>query len=142
MMKITDRSFFKTLHPGCIRHGIAEIIKMGVIKDSTLFDAVEKAGNRLIETKFGIEACEEGSEIDNLSEVIIAKAMEGYVRSEYGNLWETHQRRPHAYGHTWSPGFELQAGFFMGTQLQLDWDTVRTFPIWRAGSQTKTSIVF
>jgi predicted O-methyltransferase YrrM len=25
------------------------------------------------------------------------------VRSEYGNLWETHQARPHAYGHTlWS----------------------------------------
>ena len=24
--------------------------------------------------------------------------MEGYVRSEYGNLWETHQCRPHAYG--------------------------------------------
>lgn len=37
-----------------------------------------------------------------------------YVRSEYGNLWETHQCRPHAYGHTWSPGYELPAGMLHG----------------------------
>ena len=40
--------------------------------------------------------------------------MEGYVRSEYGNLWETHQCRPHAFGHTWSPGYELPAGMLHG----------------------------
>eukprot|EP00929_Paragymnodinium_shiwhaense_P099504 TRINITY_DN611_c0_g1_i12.p1 TRINITY_DN611_c0_g1~~TRINITY_DN611_c0_g1_i12.p1 ORF type:complete len:434 (-),score=115.68 TRINITY_DN611_c0_g1_i12:115-1416(-) len=40
--------------------------------------------------------------------------MEGYVRSEYGNLWETHQCRPHAYGHTWSPGYELPSGMLHG----------------------------
>jgi len=40
--------------------------------------------------------------------------MEGYVRSEYGNLWETHQCRPHAYGHTWSPGYELLSGMLHG----------------------------
>lgn len=114
ILTLTDRQFFKTLKPGWIRHGIAEIIKMAVTKDKTLFDDVEEAGNRLVETKFGIENCERGSEIDVLSERIIAKAMDGYVRSEYGNLWETHQCRPHAYGHTWSPGFELQAGLLHG----------------------------
>lgn len=41
-------------------------------------------------------------------------AMESYVRAEYGNLWETHQARPHAYGHTWSPGYELPAGMLHG----------------------------
>lgn len=40
--------------------------------------------------------------------------MESYVRSEYGNLWETHQCRPHAFGHTWSPGYELPAGMLHG----------------------------
>ena len=34
--------------------------------------------------------------------------------SEYGNLWETHQCRPHAFGHTWSPGYELPAGMLHG----------------------------
>lgn len=37
-----------------------------------------------------------------------------YVKAEYGNLWETHQCRPHAYGHTWSPGYELPAGLLHG----------------------------
>ena len=36
------------------------------------------------------------------------------MRSEYGNLWETHQCRPHAYGHTWSPGYELPSGMLHG----------------------------
>lgn len=114
ILTLTDRQFFKTLEPGWIRHGIAEIIKMAVTKDSSLFDCVEEAGARLVETKFGIEECERGSDFDVLCEAIIAKAMNGYVQSEYGNLWETHQCRPHAYGHTWSPGFELQAGLLHG----------------------------
>lgn len=114
ILTLTDRQFFKTLKPGWIRHGIAEIIKMAVTKDATLFDCLEKAGDHLVQTKFGVENCERGSEIDMLSDTIIAKAMDGYVRSEYGNLWETHQCRPHAYGHTWSPGFELQAGLLHG----------------------------
>ncbi|CDF32795.1 unnamed protein product [Chondrus crispus] len=45
--------------------------------------------------------------------------MDGYVRSEYGNLWETHQCRPHAYGHTRSPGFELQAGLLHGHAVSI-----------------------
>lgn len=114
VLTLTDRQFFTTLHPGWIRHGIAEIVKMACVKDATLFECLERAGNRLVETKFGVENCERGSDIDQLSESIIAKAMDGYVRSEYGNLWETHQCRPHAFGHTWSPGFELQAGLLHG----------------------------
>eukprot|EP00188_Purpureofilum_apyrenoidigerum_P004429 Plantae.Rhodophyta-Purpureofilum_apyrenoidigerum.ctg5009.p1 GENE.Plantae.Rhodophyta-Purpureofilum_apyrenoidigerum.ctg5009~~Plantae.Rhodophyta-Purpureofilum_apyrenoidigerum.ctg5009.p1 ORF type:complete len:876 (-),score=200.40 Plantae.Rhodophyta-Purpureofilum_apyrenoidigerum.ctg5009:642-3269(-) len=114
ILTLTDRSFFRTLHHGWIRHGIAEIIKMAVVKDFGLFQLVEEAGGELVKTKFGIEQCERGSRIDELSEQIIAKAMDCYVRSEYGNLWETHQCRPHAYGHTWSPGFEIQAGLLHG----------------------------
>jgi len=49
-----------------------------------------------------------------MGDLIVGKAMEAYVQSEYGNLWETHQCRPHAYGHTWSPGFELPAGMLHG----------------------------
>lgn len=114
VLTLTDRQFFRTLEKGWIRHGIAEIIKMAVTKDSTLFEALEEAGEKLVTSKFGIEGVEAGSHFDTLSESIIAKAMDGYVRSEYGNLWETHQCRPHAYGHTWSPGFELQAGLLHG----------------------------
>ncbi|KAL9953623.1 hypothetical protein ACROYT_G041070 [Oculina patagonica] len=37
-----------------------------------------------------------------------------YMRSEYSNIWETHQCRPHAYGHTWSAGYELASGMLHG----------------------------
>merc|ERR1719262_2032369 len=53
VLTLTDRSFFKTLHEGWVRHGIAEIVKMAVVKDKSLFELIEKAGPRLIRTKFG-----------------------------------------------------------------------------------------
>lgn len=114
VLTITDRYFWKTLKEGWIRHGIAEIIKMACVEDMPLFELVEKAGTKLIRTKFGTEGCEDDQEFQDLCDEIIGKAMESYVRSEYGNLWETHQCRPHAFGHTWSPGYELPAGMLHG----------------------------
>jgi len=113
ILTLTDRSFFQSLHEGWLRHGIAEIIKMAVVKDKSLFELLEKAGPRLITTKFGTVG-DRDAEFEEMCDLIIGKAMEGYVRSEYGNLWETHQCRPHAYGHTWSPGYELPAGMLHG----------------------------
>merc|ERR1719440_2736468 len=115
VLTITDRGFWKSLHPGWLRHGIAEIIKMAVMKDIKLFELMEKYGAKANATKFGTEG--EGiddPEFQDVCDLIIGKAMEGYVRSEYGNLWETHQCRPHAYGHTWSPGYELPSGMLHG----------------------------
>merc|ERR1711871_454493 len=116
VLTLTDRAFFKTLHPGWLRHGIAEIIKMACVKDAGLFALLEEAGERIIRTKFGVECADapDGDAFGKKCDLIIAKAMEGYVRSEYGNLWETHQCRPHAFGHMWSPGYELPAGMLHG----------------------------
>ena len=113
VLTLTDRAFWRTLHEGWIRHGIAEIIKMACVKDISLIDLLEQAGPRLIRTKFGTEG-DTDPEFEKLCDLIIGKAMEGYVRAEYGNLWETHQMRPHAFGHTWSPGYELPAGMLHG----------------------------
>jgi len=114
VLTLTDRFFWSTLHEGWIRHGVAEIIKMACVKDIVLFELVEKAGPRLIRTKFGTVGCDEDNEFQDLCDKIVGRAMESYVRSEYGNLWETHQCRPHAFGHTWSPGYELPAGMLHG----------------------------
>lgn len=114
ILTLTDRSFWSTLHEGWIRHGIAEIIKMACVKDFSLFQLLERAGPKLIRTKFGTIACDNDPEFQDLCDNIVGKAMESYVRSEYGNLWETHQCRPHAFGHTWSPGYELPAGMLHG----------------------------
>jgi 3-dehydroquinate synthetase len=114
ILSITDRFFFKTLREGWLRHGIIEIIKMAVVKDAELFCDLEKAGPELITTRFGTTDCEADSEISTLSQKILGGALRSYVAAEYGNLYETHQCRPHAYGHTWSPGFEIEAGLLHG----------------------------
>jgi len=116
---LTDRHFFGTLDEGWLRHGIAEIIKMAVVKDASLFDDLEQAGPRLITTRFGTVDTETGDSIDELSGRILAKAMKSYVEAEYDNLYETHQCRPHAYGHTWSPGFEIAAGLLHGHAVSI-----------------------
>jgi len=113
VLTLTDRSFFKTLHEGWLRHGIAEIIKMACVKDLSCFELLERAGPALIRTKFGT-LNEEDESFGKMCDLIVGKAMEGYVKCEYGNLWETHQCRPHAYGHTWSPGYEIPAGMLHG----------------------------
>ncbi|MBE9103040.1 sedoheptulose 7-phosphate cyclase [Vacuolonema iberomarrocanum] len=114
ILSITDRSFFKTLREGWLRHGIAEIIKMAVVKDAELFGYLEQAGADLIDTRFATLDCQPGEEISILSQKILGAAMRSYVEAEYDNLYETHQCRPHAYGHTWSPGFEIAAGLLHG----------------------------
>ncbi|XP_063723327.1 uncharacterized protein LOC134851255 [Symsagittifera roscoffensis] len=132
VLTLTDRMFWKSLKTGWARHGIAEIVKMACVKDVRAFELLEKAGNILVKTKFGTEMTSneysrtkleadlekhgfaDEHEFQDTCDEIVGRAMEGYVRSEYGNLWETHQARPHAYGHTWSPGYELPAGMLHG----------------------------
>lgn len=113
VLTLTDRTLWNTLHEGWLRHGIAEIIKMAVVKDLSLFELLEGIGPRLISSKFGTK-CPEDAEFGRKCDLIVGKAMHSYVQSEYGNLWETHQCRPHAYGHTWSPGYELPSGMLHG----------------------------
>jgi len=117
ILSITDRFFFSTLKEGWLRHGIIEIIKMAVIKDIELFEDLEAAGPRLISTRFGTITGQNGNSdeaIGPLSQKILGGAIRSYVAAEYNNLYETHQCRPHAYGHTWSPGFEIEAGLLHG----------------------------
>merc|ERR1711868_78515 len=113
VLTLTDRTLWSSLHEGWLRHGIAEIIKMAIVKDWSLFQLLETAGPELIYTKFG-NKCAENKEFGRTCDLIVGKAMHSYVRSEYGNLYETHQCRPHAFGHTWSPGYELPAGLLHG----------------------------
>jgi len=114
VLSVTDRSFFSTLHKGWLRHGVAEIIKMAVVKDAKLFGYLEQANTRLLDTSFGTVNFDKDDEINDLSQKILGAAMRSYVEAEYDNLYETHQCRPHAYGHTWSPGFEIKAGLLHG----------------------------
>lgn len=111
---LTDRFFFGTLHEGWLRHGVAEIVKMAIVKNADLFDDLEAAQPNLVATRFGTIDCTADDPIHALSQRILGGAMRSYIEAEYDNLYETHQCRPHAYGHTWSPGFEIEAGLLHG----------------------------
>ncbi|WP_194852402.1 sedoheptulose 7-phosphate cyclase [Nonlabens antarcticus] len=112
VLTLTDRTFFKTLRSGWIRHGVAEIIKMAVVKDAQLFDLLEETGIELVYSGFGTVTDDE--KLSANGQRILSLAMRSYVEAEYGNLYETHQCRPHAYGHTWSPGYEIPSGMLHG----------------------------
>ena len=112
VLTLTDRTFFKTLRTGWIRHGIAEIIKMAVVKDIELFELLEDIGIDLLHSQFGTKG--NNQELSNKGQRVLTLAMKSYVEAEYGNLYETHQCRPHAFGHTWSPGYEIPSGMLHG----------------------------
>jgi 3-dehydroquinate synthase len=120
VVSITDRFFFGTLHEGWLRHGTAEIIKIATVKNAELFDDLVAAQDGLISTRFGTSGCEAGDEMHRLSQKILSGAMRSYIEAEYDNLYETHQCRPHAYGHTWSPGFEIEADLLHGHAVAID----------------------
>ena len=83
VLTLTDRSFFRTQHRACLRHGIAEIVKIAVVKDEELFCLLEQKGCTLLSTKFGTEM--EGFQGDqkvfgNVCDLTIGKALERYVK--------------------------------------------------------------
>ncbi|MEM0995270.1 MAG: sedoheptulose 7-phosphate cyclase [Bacteroidota bacterium] len=112
ILTLTDRTFFKTLRTGWIRHGVAEIIKMAVVKDAKLFRLLEETGIELVTSKFGADTSDLA--LRDTGNQVLYRAMRSYVEAEYSNLYETHQCRPHAYGHTWSPGYEIPSGMLHG----------------------------
>ena len=119
VVSITDRFFFKSLREGWLRHGIAEIIKIAVVKNAELFQDLEAAQADLIATRFGTVDCHPDDPINALSQKILAGSLRSYIEAEYDNVYETHQCRPHAYGHTWSPGFEIGAGLLHGHAVSI-----------------------
>jgi len=117
VLTIVDRSFFRTLHPAHVRHGIAEAIKMAVIDDAELFELLVDHGPQLVRTRFATEGFD--ARLAAVADDVVFKALRSYMRHEGTNPWETHQARPHAYGHTWSPGYELHSGLLHGQAVSV-----------------------
>ena len=120
VLNISDRSFFKSLKTSWVRHGIAEIHKMAVIRDKELFHLLEDTGLNLTKTHFGTINCNIKDEIVSKSKKIIGLSLKSYVESEYDNLHEVHSIRDHAFGHGLSANFELKAGLLHGHAISVE----------------------
>ena len=95
-----DVEFLQTLDKRHIANGIAEIVKIAIIKDSTLFELLEQHATRLIADRFsGNPAYRQ----------ILVRATAGMLEELAGNLWEAVLERVVDYGHTFSPKLEMAA---------------------------------
>ena len=95
-----DTTFLKTLDERHISNGIAEIIKMAIIKDARLFDLLEESVGTLIADRFSGRA--------EYQEILV-RATVGMLEELSNNLWETILERVVDYGHTFSPTLEMAA---------------------------------
>ncbi|MET8544680.1 sedoheptulose 7-phosphate cyclase [Kitasatospora sp. NPDC004799] len=100
-----DRSFLDTLDARHLSNGLAEILKMALIKSSELFDLLEDFGPLLIEDRF------QGSTpvLETAARRVVAEAIHLMLEELQPNLWEQCLERCVDYGHTFSPTIEMEA---------------------------------
>lgn len=95
-----DKTFLQTLDKRNICNGLAEILKIAIIKDAELFSLLETHAENLIENKF---------QNDEVSDMIISRAVTGMLEELEPNLWEHNLERLVDFGHTFSPAIEIAA---------------------------------
>jgi len=94
-----DRNFLKTLPKRHILNGICEMIKLAVIKDSTLFELLEVYGTSCIDSRFQ----------DETSRLILDRSVGGMLEELQPNLFEEELARRVDFGHTFSYGLETHS---------------------------------
>ncbi|MEU6440171.1 sedoheptulose 7-phosphate cyclase [Streptomyces sp. NPDC047046] len=121
---LLDRSFLTTLDTRHISNGLAEILKIALIKDTRLFDLLEHHGETVLHNK--LQSPENqgqpgpadapvnqrlslpGRQPDPSTE-IIERSIHGMLEELQPNLWEKQLERVVDYGHTFSPTIEMHA---------------------------------
>ncbi|TXS42138.1 sedoheptulose 7-phosphate cyclase [Streptomyces sp. uw30] len=121
---LLDRTFLTTLGDRHISNGLAEILKIALIKDARLFDLLEQHGTDLLRDKLQSPAsgigltpadapvdqrlAAHGLHLDPATEVV-ERAIHGMLEELQPNLWEKVLERVVDYGHTFSPTIEMRA---------------------------------
>ncbi|CAL8101787.1 unnamed protein product [Orchesella dallaii] len=95
-----DQSFLKTLPKRHLSNGMAEILKMALVKDLKLFELLEEFGQSLIDTKF------QGNQA--VGDEVLTKAIDTMLEELVPNLWEDDLDRLVDYGHVISPQLEME----------------------------------
>ena len=102
---ILDFSFLETLPEAQVRNGMAELVKIAVVANRAVFEALEKHGEELLQTRFGY--LDGTPELRELGHDVTYDAIATMLDLEVPNLHELDLDREIAYGHTWSPTLEL-----------------------------------
>jgi 3-dehydroquinate synthase len=114
MANINDVRFLATLPAREIACGLAEIVKMAVVRDPVLFDLVEGHAPELMDSRFAEPA-------RGVWE-ILARAEESMLAELHPNLFEGDLRRLVDFGHSFSPQLEVHSEYRLahGEAVALD----------------------
>ncbi|MBV8069870.1 MAG: iron-containing alcohol dehydrogenase [Acidobacteriaceae bacterium] len=100
---INDRAFLQTLPARELSCGMAEMIKMALIRDASLFDAIEKHGRELLFSHF--------SSPPQIARDILFRAELLMMEELAPNLFEEQHARLVDFGHTFSPSIEIGSSY-------------------------------
>ncbi|KQS71165.1 sedoheptulose 7-phosphate cyclase [Modestobacter sp. Leaf380] len=115
-----DFSFLASLAEDQVRNGMAELIKIAVVANRTVFDLLDEHGEDLLRTRFG--HLDGTPEIRKVADQVTDEAIDTMLQLEVPNLAELDLDRVIAYGHTWSPTLELtpEVPYFHGHAISVD----------------------
>jgi 3-dehydroquinate synthetase len=100
---VNDPSFLTTMSPRDISCGIAEIIKIALVRDCCLFELLEEHGKELLESRF--------ARPPQAARRLLRTAQISMLEELQPNLYETNLLRLVDFGHTFSPLIETQSGY-------------------------------
>ncbi|MGH3918396.1 MAG: sedoheptulose 7-phosphate cyclase [Gammaproteobacteria bacterium] len=104
-VSLLDRSFLATLDDRHISNGLAEILKIALIKDWYLFQLLESYAELLLDERF-----QGRTPIgDTVAKKVLSRAIDGMLEELQPNLWENKLERLVDYGHSFSPTLEMRA---------------------------------
>ncbi|MFI9389014.1 iron-containing alcohol dehydrogenase [Kutzneria sp. NPDC052558] len=130
---LLDRAFLSTLDERHIRNGLAEILKIALIKDAALFDLLEQHGAALVTERLQGET----PQTEAATRGVLRAAVHGMLEELQPNLWEHSLERLVDYGHTFSPTIEMRAlpALLHGEAVNVDM-ALTTVIGWRRGLVT------
>ena len=100
-----DRSFLRTLDLRHISNGLAEILKMALIRSEELFTLLESQGASVLVDR--LQGTTE--QLGLAADTIVAESIHLMLEELQPNLWESTLERCVDYGHTFSPTIEMHA---------------------------------
>ena len=100
-----DRSFLGTLERRHVANGLAEILKMALIRSSKLTDLLATHGRAMLDDSFSGTDPSLASAMD----AVISMSIQLMLEELQPNLWETNLERCVDFGHTFSPTIEMEA---------------------------------
>jgi 3-dehydroquinate synthase len=111
---VNDPSFLKTLSIRDMSCGIAEVIKIALVRSHRAFELLEEHGEELVESRFTRPALT-ASHLLRLAQFLMLDELQP-------NLYETNLARVVDFGHTFSPVIEAQSRFMIphGHAVALD----------------------